>query len=205
MLSITERLELMALRWALAYFSAQLRELRSEHKLTQQQVAQALGITAQSVRNWEAGRSVPDDANQAKLVEFYGLEVDSWLAFLSDRLEDLIPTTPETPRVDSALLRELRVKSGMTQGEVAKRIGVSRHSVNEYERNKLKPSGAVVDRLADLYGVPRGAFFAPKTGEAARELLDEAIEIVSPEQLEDITKHIARVLLAAKLGTRLRS
>lgn len=36
-----------------------LRELRERQDLTQQQLAQKLGVTDAAVRNWENGRSIP--------------------------------------------------------------------------------------------------------------------------------------------------
>ena len=59
-------------------FSKNLRKLRLEKKLTQEQVAEKLGVSAQSVSRWETGATFPDvmmlpelltrSVNQAKVV-----------------------------------------------------------------------------------------------------------------------------------------
>ena len=40
--------------------SENIRAFRKEHAMTQEQLAQELGITAQAVSKWETGQSYPD-------------------------------------------------------------------------------------------------------------------------------------------------
>lgn len=57
-------------------------------------------------------------------------------------------------RVTNAI-RELREQHrGMTQQELAERVGVTRQTVNAIEGNKYSPSLEVAFRIADVFGVP---------------------------------------------------
>lgn len=50
-------------------------------------------------------------------------------------------------------LRELRKERGMTQGQVAQRVGVTASVVSAYESGIRQPSYGALIKLARLYGV----------------------------------------------------
>jgi DNA-binding XRE family transcriptional regulator len=52
---------------------AKLRELRGER--TQQDIANALGVTAVAVSKWERGESMPSDALKVQIAELYDTTV----------------------------------------------------------------------------------------------------------------------------------
>lgn len=52
-----------------------LRELRSGHGVTQEQLAEAMGVTNRSVSRWETGRNLPDIDILIELADYYGVEV----------------------------------------------------------------------------------------------------------------------------------
>lgn len=69
-----------------------LREVRKEHRLTQAQVAEVLGITPNAYNQYENGkRDIPTDSLIA-LSEFYKCSTDellgSWVYYSFIRLED---------------------------------------------------------------------------------------------------------------------
>ncbi|MDY2627183.1 MAG: helix-turn-helix transcriptional regulator [Lachnospiraceae bacterium] len=41
-------------------FGAQIKKMRKERKLTQEQMAKELGVSRQAVSNWENDRNLPD-------------------------------------------------------------------------------------------------------------------------------------------------
>ena len=55
-------------------------------------------------------------------------------------------------RINGALLRSRRVERGYSLGELARRLGVSRKSVYEYERGSMTPSLDIVDKLISEFG-----------------------------------------------------
>src|SRR5438045_1540682 len=50
-------------------------------------------------------------------------------------------------------LRELRQQKGLTQEELAERLGLGRRQIHRYERGLSEPSGEVVSRIALELGV----------------------------------------------------
>ena len=62
-------------------------------------------------------------------------------------------------------IRELREQHrGMTQQELAERVGVTRQTVNAIEGNKYSPSLEVAFRIADVFGVPLEKVFRFEPG-----------------------------------------
>ena len=55
-------------------------------------------------------------------------------------------------------LRQARTGAGMTQGELARRVGVSTSSVEHWEMGLRAPGGPMRERLASVLGVPESAF-----------------------------------------------
>lgn len=56
-----------------------LKERRNELQLKQDYVAEELGITRQTMSNWENGRSYPDIERIIRLSEIYDLSLDELL------------------------------------------------------------------------------------------------------------------------------
>ena len=54
-------------------------ELRKAHKMTQYELADALGISIQAVSNWERGASMPDISKLPELAEIFGVTIDEVL------------------------------------------------------------------------------------------------------------------------------
>ena len=57
-------------------FSRNLRRLRLEKNLTQEQLASTLGVSVQSVSRWECGNTLPDIMLLPQLARLYGVTVD---------------------------------------------------------------------------------------------------------------------------------
>lgn len=73
-----------------------LRKLRIERELSQEQLAEAMGLNRQSISKWEQGVSTPDIDNFMKLAEFYSVPIESLI-----KAEELC-RKPEFAEEDSA-------------------------------------------------------------------------------------------------------
>lgn len=60
-------------------FGEKLRQARTQAGLTQEDVVRQLGVSRQTVSNWENNRSYPDLASALKLSDLYGLSLDDML------------------------------------------------------------------------------------------------------------------------------
>lgn len=60
--------------------SEALKAQRTAHGMTQEYVAEALGVSRQAVSKWESGASVPSTANLKALAALYGIAPEKLLA-----------------------------------------------------------------------------------------------------------------------------
>ena len=58
-----------------------LASLRKQKRLSQESVAEAIGVTRQAVAKWETGESMPDIINCNALASFYGVSLDDLIHF----------------------------------------------------------------------------------------------------------------------------
>lgn len=60
--------------------SEKLKAYRNENKVTQQQIADLIGVTSQSISKWEREESYPDIAVLPLLAQTIGCKVDDFFA-----------------------------------------------------------------------------------------------------------------------------
>lgn len=62
-------------------FSDNLIRLRKYHRMTQEALAEQVGVTRQAVAKWEAGETVPDLEKSRLLAEVFGVSLDDLVRF----------------------------------------------------------------------------------------------------------------------------
>ena len=60
-------------------FSEHIKQLRTEHNLTQEEAAQKLHVTRQTISNWENDKNYPDLDTLAAISRLYDISVDELL------------------------------------------------------------------------------------------------------------------------------
>lgn len=80
-------------------------------------------------------------------------------------------------------LLQYRKESGLSQEELAEKIGVSRQAVSKWERSEASPDTDNLIRLAEIYGITLDELLTGKKPEAAQEKEPEP-EASEPEQEE---------------------
>ena len=80
-------------------------------------------------------------------------------------------------------LRELRIASGLSQEDIAARLGLAKSTVSMYERGNRTPNIAVLTKLAELFSVPVDALVAPPQPEG-EPVLPREITVSDPELIE---------------------
>lgn len=86
-------------------FSGKLAELRRRKGLSQEQLADVLGVTRQSVSKWEGGSAMPELTKLVALSELFGVSVDY---LVKDYLQE--PGTPGADREDRTQAERLEQK-----------------------------------------------------------------------------------------------
>lgn len=62
-----------------------IRELRRYHHRTQENLADALGVTAQAVSRWESGGSYPDMSLIPPIANYFGITIDELFGYTNER------------------------------------------------------------------------------------------------------------------------
>lgn len=73
---------------------SRIRSLRKEHGMTQEALAEQLGVSRQSISAWEKGQSVPSVENLQALAQVFGIGID---ALLQTSAEKTAPIPAELP------------------------------------------------------------------------------------------------------------
>ncbi len=133
-----------------------IKKYRKERRLTQEQLAEVLGVTAGAVYKWESGLSVPELGLIVELADFFDTSVDALLGY---RLKD--------NRMEAAIRRmdeycRTRDRAALTEAEKALK--------------KYPNSFRVVHSCAGVY-----AFFG--IGEKGRAELRRALELYEQARL----------------------
>lgn len=83
------------------------------------------------------------------------------------------------------LIKDAREKAGMTQKELAEKMGTTPQNISQYERNIRNPKLETRERLAEAMGLPDNTFLItyddPKIAEALEACIDRA---EFPERIE---------------------
>ncbi len=69
--------------------SQNLLTLRRRNRLSQEDVAERVGVSRQAVAKWEAGETVPDLANCIALAQMYNVTLDDLVNYRSEEHEGL--------------------------------------------------------------------------------------------------------------------
>ena len=124
---------------------AQLRAWRRSQGITQSVLAMQIGMCGRKkVSDWERGRARPSIANARWLERRAGIPVTAWRE---------LPTG--SPGAD---VRAWRIREGVTQMELAGRVGCTANAVVWWEAGKRVPLPVCAQRLEQITGVPEGAW-----------------------------------------------
>ncbi len=86
-------------------------------------------------------------------------------------------------------LRELRIKSGLTQNEIALKLGVSGQTILNWENKIYEPKISQLIELADLFGVSIDYLVERKSMPNRIEDLCKELEKISKEELITFIKN----------------
>ena len=65
-----------------------LKDIRIKNKYNQEDIAEQLGVTKQTISNWEKGKRTPDIDSLVKLANIYQVTLDSLIG-IDKRTEDI--------------------------------------------------------------------------------------------------------------------
>lgn len=105
-----------------------IRQLRRRDKRTQEQLAEALGVTSQAVSRWESGGSYPDMNLIPSIANFFGVSIDELFGYEGERAH----------RIDT-LVAEIDRMNHLNRGKdvcIAECIALARSALVEFPGNE---------------------------------------------------------------------
>ncbi len=132
-----------------APFGCRLRRLREQAGLTQRDLAIAVGVTTSMVLRWERRGAIPSAARVPQLAAVLGAPPEA----LFGRAARGGATRPaESEAVAPTSLRALRQAAGLSQWQLAVRLGVTEGAVSHWEAGDRQPNARYLADLARLLG-----------------------------------------------------
>ncbi len=97
-----------------------IKKLRTEKNITQEMLANAIGITPQAVSRWESEVAYPDMELLPAIASYFSVSIDELIGYrLSDREQQLEATWDELHRLDEV-------------GSIDEKIAFARHAVTQF-------------------------------------------------------------------------
>ena len=105
-----------------------IRELRRYHHRTQENLAEALGVTAQAVSRWESGGSYPDMNLIPSIANYFGVTIDDLFGYHNDRER----------RIDGLVsqIQSMKWKNNGVDLNLNETIAFARNALVEYPGNE---------------------------------------------------------------------
>lgn len=127
--------------------SDNLKRLRIERGLTQQQVGEQLGTSKQAYSYWESGQHTPRFETIKKLANIFGVTTEKIT-------EDYAQPYNESETASfTERLKELRKEKGLNQIEIANYFGTSQPAYQAWESGRRTPAQKSLEKLAKFFNV----------------------------------------------------
>jgi transcriptional regulator with XRE-family HTH domain len=123
-----------------------VRDLRLARGLTAAELAERSGLAYRTVRHVE--RNLVRNPHP-RTVRRLAAALDVEPSELTQRMSEV----PADSKRRGSLLRELRLASGMSQPELARRAGISQSFLSQLERGRHEAGPSTVRKLAEALGV----------------------------------------------------
>ena len=82
-------------------FEEKLIDLRKKNGMSQEELADRLGVSRQAVSRWELGSTLPDAPNLLKLSDLFGVSIDYLLRDEYDDTQQVPPMNAKAPDVSA--------------------------------------------------------------------------------------------------------
>ena len=83
----------------------------------------------------------------------------------------------------SRSFKEVRISTGLSQEDAARKIGVHPTTLNKYENGARYPSGKVLAKMSQLYGVKLDSLIETETDEGEEEHMNLRLQKMETELL----------------------
>jgi len=130
-------------------FKERLKELRKEYSLTQQELADKIGVVRTAIANYETGRTIPDADTLSLLAKIFNTTTD----YLLGNSDIRNPYKMVNRQKLAQLIIELRNKKGYSQRKLAMVSEVSNSTISRIESAISDADPETLKKLAPFLGV----------------------------------------------------
>lgn len=143
-------------------FGIKLKRARKEKKLTQQELADCLGLAKSTVRGYEQNRSKPRYEILLAICKLLGVSADYLMGLREDNVAVNVDKVtigdnfgPDEFRADAFArnLKALMKERKLTHAALAEAVGVSRSSITQYTLGTKMPKVEHLRDIARYFGV----------------------------------------------------
>ncbi|MBR0515516.1 MAG: helix-turn-helix transcriptional regulator [Eubacterium sp.] len=126
-------------------FADRLRELRTNNRYSQEQLAEKLSVSRQAISKWETGESLPDVDKAMLICDFFGVTLD----FLLREREDVSLIQPDD-NMDRAIIKFMGSARQMNQiSEELVAIAMD-GKIDEEEMIRLQEINSTLDSITKI-------------------------------------------------------
>lgn len=147
-------------------FGERLKSLRKAADITQQELADRVGVHLQTVSKWERGITEPDMCMFGEIASALGVTIEELWGVPS--AEESCGGVFDVAALGRAILSERR-RAGESQSALAQALGVSAGAVSKWERGVVCPDFETLLALASHFGVAPSRLYYSAPCESAAE------------------------------------
>ncbi|MCI8889247.1 MAG: helix-turn-helix transcriptional regulator [Hungatella sp.] len=125
------------------YLAQNLKCLRKQRGLTQQELADILGVKRSTVANWESSKREPEIDMLVCIAEYFNMSLDNLV------LKELKPLLP----LYASNIKYLRKRQEITQEDMAKLLEVSKSNMSKYESGAVELSNQGLIKVSEIFNV----------------------------------------------------
>ena len=118
-----------------------LKDLRKEKELTQEQLAEELGVSGRTISRWETGKNMPDISLLAEIAEFFDVSIPEIIKgerkseSMEEEVKEVAETMSDYAKAEKELVKSIRNMSII--GLIALVVYMTLRETGVYDRNNL--------------------------------------------------------------------
>ena len=113
-----------------------IKEIREDHDLTQQQMANILGVTRSTYSLWELGINIIPLNQLCSFSNYFKINIDYILNISNNKNMENFTENINLQELGKNM-KNIRISNHLSQEEMAKVIGVTQACINKYEKGKI--------------------------------------------------------------------
>lgn len=128
-------------------------DLREEHELTQQELANIIGGSRVNISNWENDKEIPNIQRINKMIDHFDLSLDYIFKINNNRFYKNSRKGELNRVITGQRLRSFREKENLTLKELAEELNTTSSTLSAYETGKNMLLAAFAIQICKTYKI----------------------------------------------------